>query len=408
MEFHDQHLQFISTHYFHSKTEGDHNYDTIAQIFWLLFGIKLTLFYAMLYLSLIYIIPKLTVILESLSKLDITEEEKFEGITEKDKSQIESKPTVEECITVTLFSVNHEQEHRFDASNETKVHETELLPNSANTKDLGKFYIKVSDKKNRKHPKKQWKLHIISTFFVSVCITIGLFIISIFSMSRLRQYGNEVLKEYQGTTILHSDANFSIAVWIFIIGFAISKIIYELSFSGDGVSFISLTAISITINLIYGVSYHMPYMVLAFVYNPVQSSIIYLVLTIYILCLYLFFWSIESNCFYRFLQYKYLKKKWNRTLEDTNKIFTVLFFMSRIKSLIIILLTVIFIAAVIYTTNIFILILKLGSFNDFQGAQNFLLPLMIGIIYFVVKPFYKKAKKHFDFDNNENTTDTNF
>ena len=112
---------------------------------------------------------------------------------------------VEEGTTVRLFSVKHEQEHRYGTFNEPKVNETELLPDDtcvqkvSEMKDLGKFNIKKnSDKNNRKDPKKQWKLYIISTFFVSVWITIGFFIINIFCMSRLRQYGNEVLKKSQG------------------------------------------------------------------------------------------------------------------------------------------------------------------------------------------------------------------
>ena len=128
-------------------------------------------------------------------------------------------------------------------------------------------------------------------------------------MRLLRQYGNEVLnKDQQGNTVLDTDANISIGTWMSALTFTVIKIIYDY-LCGDGVSIISLTVISILVNIIYGVSYHIPYMVLAFVYNPVQSSITYLTLIIYILCLYLFFWSIESNFNYECLQNKLLKKK---------------------------------------------------------------------------------------------------
>ena len=139
-------------------------------------------------------------------------------------------------------------------------------------------------------------------------------------------------------------------------------------------------------------------MVLAFVYNPVQSSIIYLALTIYILCLYLLFWSIELCCCNYIDCLCLLCKrshKHNKKQNDTPKYKVLKWF---------IFLPIIYLVyAVIYTSYIFILILKMGSFNDFQGAQSFVLPLMIGIIYFVGKPFYKKAKKSFDFGNNETT-----
>ena len=91
MEYPDQPLQFISKHYFHSKTEGDDNYDTISLIFRLLFGIKPTLFNAMVLLSSIYIIPKVTEILQKLSQRNIAEKEKFEDITEKENFLTDSE-----------------------------------------------------------------------------------------------------------------------------------------------------------------------------------------------------------------------------------------------------------------------------------------------------------------------------
>ena len=218
-------------------------------------------------------------------------------------------------------------------------------------------------------------------------------------MRLLRQYGNEVLnKDQQGNTVLDTDANISIGTWMSALTFTVIKIIYDY-LCGDGVSIISLTVISILVNIIYGVSYHIPYMVLAFVYNPVQSSITYLTLIIYILCLYLFFWSIESNFNYKCLQNKLSNKKWIYKIkfdDDIDK-FVWLCQVSCFKSFVIITLTLFFIIAVIFTTNVFIQILKLGSFNDFQGVQSFVLPLMIGIIYFVGRPFYKKAKKYCNF-----------
>ena len=103
--------------------------------------IKLLLFYV-LYLSLIYIIPKLTLILESLLRL------------EKEESQTDSEQAANESITVRLLSVNHEQVHRYGAINEPKIYEAELLPNSAYATDLVKFHMKkVQDKKSSEDEK---------------------------------------------------------------------------------------------------------------------------------------------------------------------------------------------------------------------------------------------------------------
>ena len=64
-------FKFISNHYFHLKTEGDYNYHIIVQIIRNLSIIEVSLVYAMLLLSIIYIIPKSYEILQKRSKFDL-------------------------------------------------------------------------------------------------------------------------------------------------------------------------------------------------------------------------------------------------------------------------------------------------------------------------------------------------
>ena len=123
-------------------------------------------------------------------------------------------------------------------------------------------------------PSKQWiKLYIISTFLVNICIAVVLSVLNILCMNRLLQYGNEVLTNLQGRNVLYLDAISSIMLLILSGIFVISKPLYDY-FVGSGVSFISVTATLIAVNLIYVASYHIPYMLLAFIYNSVQTSVI--------------------------------------------------------------------------------------------------------------------------------------
>lgn len=89
-EYDGESLQFINTHYFHSKTEGDKHYDAIVRIFYYLCVIKPSIMNAMICLSIMYLIPKCILILQKLSSLQAKETEKFltEFLKDKDKSLI--------------------------------------------------------------------------------------------------------------------------------------------------------------------------------------------------------------------------------------------------------------------------------------------------------------------------------
>ena len=53
--------------------------------------------------------------------------------------------------------------------------------------------------------------------------------------------------------------------------------------------------------------------------------------------------------------------------------------------------------AVVYFSFLIVYALSLGSFDDFGVIQNFVPPLLIGLLtYFVVKPAYKEAIQRFN------------
>ena len=231
---------------------------------------------------------------------------------------------------------------------------------------------------------------------VNICTIIALSIINIVSISQLLQYGDDVLKN-DGTNIIHFQVASSIFTLITVFLFAMLKILYNRVF-GEGVNFISITAISISMNLIYIVSHHMPYMLLAFIYSPVQTSLTYLAFLLYILCVYLGFSSYESHFKDKHLL-KLLKVKWarNSTVTDVTDLQTVStvsnvtctavsnYFKKCAFHKLLILQLYGIIYAVIFFTVILLYIIRLGSFDDFKGAQNLALPLVIGMFTFLLQ-----------------------
>ena len=248
-------------------------------------------------------------------------------------------------------------------------------------------------------PNKQWKVYIISILAVNIFITIAFFILNIFSFNRLQQYSNEVLKKGDGTTVLQYQAGISTFTMTMVFLSAIIKFLYNFFFKG--ISLIFVTAVLIAMNLIYIVSHHMPYMLLAFIYSPVQASVTYLALILYTLCAYFLFSSYEGH-----IPDKLLLKLLTAHIKRKMNINNLRFFkyLLRAKPLLWLYVSMGIFFAVFYFTVIFVYIITLGSFDDFKVAQNLAIPLVIGIFTFVgVKPIYKKAAQSYSSDSSSNT-----
>ena len=157
-----------------------------------------------------------------------------------------------------------------------------------------------------------------------------------------------------------------------------------------------LAATSITINIIHLGSYYMAYILLAFIYNPIQTATIYLGLTFCILCGYLFFWALmrisasqkkygtDAN---NETDASYKTDKYNLCSNDCKHLNNTIigWFIIGLPF------------AVVYFSFLIVYALTLGSFDDFGVIQNFVPPLLIGLLtYFVVKPAYKEAIQWFN------------
>ena len=365
MEYHDQPLQFINRYYFHAKTKGDEHYDLVYNIITLLGFLPFALWIVFMVLCDIYIYPKINSFLESLPPF------KKEDILKYELPKIEEIPLS----------------------------------------------------------------------FLSIFLNGSLLAFHILSAVDLLEYGNDVLQSDQDLNIVTITLSFFVVVVTYIYILALRRSVHELYkgcleskktydiISAETAEFKSvevkpkapkfrrLAAMSITVNAVHLVCYFLPYMLLSFIYNPLQTCFTYLALGFLIICVYLLFW-IYTRCCTLFCT-KFLDSPTNDSSIYTgdsstddflsfNKIFPpvkininqcILIIACVFLSLGILLIAIYFSAVIIY-------VLFLGSLNDFEVIQNLVPPLLIAVLtYLVVKPTYKQAKQIIKPDAKEEGTE---
>ena len=145
-------------------------------------------------------------------------------------------------------------------------------------------------------------------------------------------------------------------------------------------------------------------MLLAFIYNPLQTFVTYLVLGVYVLCGYLLLWILkrlllycckpsDPICIGHFSSKNDYK---NQGLQTNSKTYIKPQYICTAYLLIF---SGIFFS-IVYFSYVMIYILTWGSYDDFEAIQNLVLPLLIGMLtYFVVKPTYKQAKRKISLDD---------
>lgn len=149
-----------------------------------------------------------------------------------------------------------------------------------------------------------------------------------------------------------------------------------------------LTTISIKINVIYLLSYFMPFVMLAFIYDPLQSSVTYLLGIGCVFGVYLVWWGLTRSCSACKLQ---------QCRETLFKPFCICYFtknFARSCSYVMFSCTIVFSTAYFFVVLLFIL--TLGSFSDFETAHNLVVPALIGLAgIFVGKPLFKNIHHKF-------------
>ena len=106
----------------------------------------------------------------------------------------------------------------------------------------------------------------------------------------------------------------------------------------------------------------MPYMILAFVNDPIQTAFLYMIGASFILCICLLIYSVCSLC----------------VIMGKVNIVTVM--RKQYGSISYICFTLASGFSIAYFLTILIFILTLGNFHDFQAVENLTLPIVIGLL----------------------------
>ena len=407
MEY-DQSLQYINRHYFRTKTKGDEHYDIIFNIITLMGFMPLALWIVFIVLSVGYIYPKIKLLLPRLKEVEVLMK-KLKKAEDKD-------------IEVKKVPVDDENENDnrdvYLVELKSDVYKSEL---SEIARTNGAYVRKVNIKAKNEDNKymidlsasSKWKVEEIPLLCLSIFLNGTLFAFHILSALDLIKYGNDVLLSDQDLNVV--TITFSLFVVVITYILAVGRSVYGYYQGGSdsrssvlaaksvkvkALNFRKLAAISITVNAIHLVCYFLPYMLLAFIYNPLQTCFTYLGLGLLIICIYLLFLIFTYCCTsictkfsdsstHDFLGfYKTCTPRYRKTIND---LFSYMGYF--LLSLGILLVTIYFSAVIIY-------VLTLGSLNDFEVIQNLVPPLLIGVLtYAVVKPTYKQAKQVINLDD---------
>ena len=292
---------------------------------------------------------------------------------------------------------------------------TEVKVNAAYYEDKG---ILPRDRTNKDYYKKV--VHLLPLILTGIGIYIGLLVVHIFSIVRLLEYGNKVLSSnYTFLSITHAVCSL-LAV---IIGFSLSVIFLVIkilrSKRGDKNNkkwYLMLPAAVISVNIFYLGCYFLPYMLLAFIHDPLQSIFTYLTVVFFALSTYLIilgFWY-----FYKRYSKKHKIGKNDNTdkksdeIEENDKmdktdkmdnndkidkkskladccdtlLYSCMVWAMAFSIILLVLLTIFFIE----------------SFDDFQKLQDLTPSLLIAVISVVLlTPTYKYSIKHLEGDNHD-------
>ena len=296
-------------------------------------------------------------------------------------------------------------------------------------------------------------VHLTPLLFTSVGIYICFLVVHAYSIIRFIQYGDEVLSSYQGKShplpIAHAaissmvvGGGFVLSVTILVIRISKSKKhdaevnLGNLSSAEAATGStrqttkthweVMLTAALISVNIAYIGCYFMPYMLLSFIHDPLLIIFTYVMVALFIACVYLVFQGAWHLC-------KFYKKCENQKNENTDenaigndtededpmgndttdedpigndttnedrrdndnatlpKLFDTLLYSYMLWAVA---------SSVIIFLFVIIYIITLGSFDDFHEFQSITPSILIALLgLFLLKPAYKFTKKKFKDDN---------
>ena len=172
-----------------------------------------------------------------------------------------------------------------------------------------------------------------------------------------------------------------------------------------------LTAAMISVNITYIGCYFMPYMLLAFIHDPLLTTFTYITILLFTCCVYLIFlgaWSLYKFCKGDDINTVEHTKCENITADNITddkdqsnsrlaKLFDTLLYSYMVWAVA---------SSIIIFLFVIIYIITLGSFDDFEELKNLTPSLLIAVLgVFLLKPALKLAKK--TFNNKPNNDDNN-
>ena len=421
MEYHDQPLQYINRYYFRTKTEGDDHYDVIYNIMSFMGALPLGLWIGFTMLAIAFVVPQVSTLLMKLSLAQLKEVElDIKKLNKAENKDVQVKKRTEgenkNCVyLVELKSTVYEQELlKMTRTNGAYVRKVKG--------ECKKYTIDLS-------ASNKWKIDRIPLLILSISLNIALFAFHILSAVEIIKYGNDVLQSHQDSSKDHSSSPTATVTisFIMIIATYISAVLISVYRLHKGLCFDTksllvalnfLASMSVTINIIHIVCYFLPYMLLAFIYNPLQTCVTYLALGFYALGAYLLLW-IAKYCITSYIKLFNFHTSVNDliggslgfyapesyTAENSESVDGKDIKRVRICSCIVfytvfVLFATGMVLAVVYFSAAILYVLTLGSLNDFEVIQNLVPPLLIGLLtYFVIKPTYKQAKQNINLDD---------
>ena len=403
-DYHDQPLQFINTIYFHIKTKGDRHYDTVEIILGLLTFLKPVISIIMNLLFPLYMISAMDNIMQKILQIHTPEINSFLSALEEFAAKCTDKtlsvekssknkpkeysPINENNMYIITFESNTHNDYvqKLSKMEQQEISNIQYYFNSDQKKIYEVHEIQLRDKSKS-------ELNFFPVIIVNILFCLALCIIHSISIAWFFQYSNEVLTV---NYIVILDTLFSVIFLLYVLLYYL-YILYEQCKNKDIKLYqrddhiivlqcpVTVAAQLVALNLTYIVSYYLPYMFLAFIFDPLLTITTYFVLGLNVLCVYLWL----SNLPIKIKENEQQNKQENKQecIKEINK-----------KRIVTSLLVII----VIYTSYVFKLVLRLGSFDDIKVVQSLLLPLVIAfIVLLIIKPTYKKIKQAVDYDNSK-------
>ena len=226
-----------------------------------------------------------------------------------------------------------------------------------------------------------------SPFIFSFIFKMILIIGQIVSVVELFKYATEILHDSDlSLPYFHAICSWLATVTLFAIA--------TQNLCKKGHDFNSRFALFISLDVIYIIGYFSPFMLLAFIHDPLVTTLTYFIIVAFIAFV---IWC--TLLYGKHTDKLNLLQSKNLLSNIQTAILRNIMFLVVISSAFYILIMSVLYVAVTST---------LGSFSDFQSLQTLLLSLLVGLLsFYVVKPTYKQLNKHTNLITNASVEERN-